>query len=179
MGSRGHSACVAGVHAPAFVERCAVETRSSSVRAGRVAGVHAPAFVERCAVEVERFAERLVSPGFMPRPSLSAGCVGRPGNSPFVSPGFMPRPSLSDGNPRDTSSRATRVAGVHAPAFVERSLQSNAFLVVERVSPGFMPRPSLSVTRTPSMQHTQCRQAVSPGFMPRPSLSVEVIPTDP
>ena len=37
-----------------------------------------------------------------------------------------------------------RVAGVHAPAFVERR-SSGPIRAAGRVSPGFTPRPSLSV----------------------------------
>ena len=39
--------------------------------------------------------ELLVSPGFMPRPSLSVDARGVPAGVRPVSPGFMPRPSLS------------------------------------------------------------------------------------
>ena len=59
---------------------------------------------------------------FTPRPSLSAGGVmecehRRTG----VSPGFTPRPSLSGLCPRRSPRSFIRVAGVHAPAFVERA----------------------------------------------------------
>ena len=114
---------VAGVRAPAFVERG--RPSSCSARRPRVAGVRAPAFVERgnppCAPPAVR-----VSPGFAPRPSLSAAgrravrLVGR------VSPGFAPRPSLSVVGDRQG------LPGV-------------------RVSPGFAPRPSLSVKRHPKL----------------------------
>ena len=65
----------------------------------RVAGVHAPAFVERTYSVVRTVALLVeVSPGFTPRPSLSEG-VGQALGEPSADPG---------------------VAGVHAPAFVER-----------------------------------------------------------
>ena len=86
-----------------------------------------------------------VSPGLKPRPSLS----GNPDdlNNPrrCVSPGLMPRPSLSgwavlEGRCLELS----RVAGVDAPAFVERGCQARRLDRILRVSPGLMPRPSLS-----------------------------------
>ena len=108
----------------------------------------------------------------MPRPSLSV--VGRTsGNQVLVqvSPGFMPRPSLSV-RFNDLSRLVTKgVAGVYAPAFVERVTMSLAYHLPARVSPGFMPRPSLSAglsIRNIAYFH------VSPGFMPRPSLSVHL-----
>ena len=63
-----------------------------------------------------------VSPGFMPRPSLSVDKTGETVLTEVdVSPGFMPRPSLSEAyilyRPVH---RPVRVAGVYAPAFVER-----------------------------------------------------------
>ena len=41
--------------------------------------------------------------------------------------------------------RVASVAGVYAPAFVERTMLAAATMVEDDVSPGFMPRPSLSV----------------------------------
>ena len=129
---------VAGVHAPAFVERR--DPRQHTAESPRVAGVHAPAFVERCRRQVLAPMPGLVSPGFMPRPSLS-GLQGKrrrldafvertlsAGRSRSrrsrVSPGFTPRPSLR----RPVRSRSpvswTGVAEVHAPAFVERGWPS-------------------------------------------------------
>ena len=55
-----------------------------------------------------------VSPGFMPRPSLSAHTHTQ------VSPGFMPRPSLSVDASFGSRHCLPCVAGVYAPAFVER-----------------------------------------------------------
>ena len=52
---------------------------------------------------VFQFLDPEVSPGFMPRPSLSATKYRNPGwVENYVSPGFMPRPSLS-GLERDGS----------------------------------------------------------------------------
>ena len=67
-----------------------------------------------------------------------------------VSPGFTPRPSLSGVMRRGSAVQrhaGSRVAGVHAPAFVERSRLRNADTIFGElsVSPGFTPRPSLSV----------------------------------
>ena len=62
-----------------------------------------------------------MSPGFMPRPSLSDGPGVCPDPSAAVSPGFMPRPSLSGTLLESGEDRLhASVAGVHAPAFVER-----------------------------------------------------------
>ena len=63
-----------------------------------------------------------LSPGFSPRPSLS---VMRLRLSAFtlevLSPGFSPRPSLSGrGHPPAGHLAGAPVAGVFAPAFVER-----------------------------------------------------------
>ena len=63
-------ASVAGVYAPAFVERGFPPADTASNPA-RVAGVYAPAFVERCHSVGGIYEIRKVSPGFMPRPSLS------------------------------------------------------------------------------------------------------------
>ena len=85
---------VAGVSAPAFVERTKTITRQSTT--GSVAGVSAPAFVER-GIGSEVYA------------SVCA-----------VSPGSRPRPSLSGHGGQPVSHEGTGVAGVSAPAFVER-----------------------------------------------------------
>ena len=90
---------VAGVDAPAFVERCKSLAPSAARRAS-VAGVDAPAFVERTGRFTSDGAPRFVSPGLMPRPSLSARHIA----------GVMPRRGC----------RWQSVAGVDAPAFVER-----------------------------------------------------------
>ena len=117
-----HGGGVAGVHAPAFVERGSTAPGAASCSA-RVAGVHAPAFVERFTGTTDTCRHRRrVSPGFTPRPSLSVDVDERFPHRQRVSPGFTPRPSLSAhvaDNPRRRP--AARVAGVHAPAFVERA----------------------------------------------------------
>ena len=88
-----------------------------------------------------------MSPGFTPRPSLSARHGVRLLSESLVSPGFTPRPSLS-GRPLPAST-----------------------LTIGPVSPGFTPRPSLSVLL---LEHRVGGLLVSPGFTPRPSLSVAV-----
>ena len=112
-----------------------------------------------------------MSPGLMPRPSLSAlrldqrrSVAGVP-----VSPGLMPRPSLSARHERPSPAALARVAGVDAPAFVERIGGAVTSMCGRVVSPGLMPRPSLSVF-TPLAQGRSLDR-VSPGLMPRPSLS--------
>ena len=60
---------VAGVYAPAFVER--KDCRKALYRWYGVAGVYAPAFVERTRTTGQVWMTVMVSPGFMPRPSLS------------------------------------------------------------------------------------------------------------
>ena len=81
----------------------------------------------------------------MPRPSLSVDKIEVAVPEETVSPGLMPRPSLSGdvraGNLRGFSS----VAGVDAPAFVERADNTLYQYFWSQVSPGLMPRPSLSV----------------------------------
>ena len=134
---------VAGVRAPAFVER-AVDCLMHPPRDRRVAGVRAPAFVERRRIDAIKDLAVAVSPGCVPRPSLSdrarvgtaggflvsPGCVPRPSLSvpaeglarahSTVSPGCVPRPSLSVHEHLRERHRASGVAGVRAPAFVER-----------------------------------------------------------
>ena len=138
---------VAGVDAPAFVERTRpTQSRTTAAtevspglmprpslsvhaRAGLAddalvsAGVDAPAFVERRLARRTRAPAGCVSPGLMPRPSLSDrdGRVHADDRA-GVSPGLMPRPSLSDHRIREVVPARARVAGVDAPAFVERSL---------------------------------------------------------
>ena len=132
---------VAGVSAPAFVERASRAGRPSSRSC--VAGVSAPAFVERRLPGPVHRGKIRVSPGSRPRPSLSEGAcvpVGREGD---VSPGSRPRPSLS-------------------------GLLSHPSDGARRVSPGSRPRPSLSDDRQGCSQGWR---GVSPGSRPRPSLS--------
>ena len=163
------AAGVAGVYAPAFVERALASARRSRRADERVAGVYAPAFVERrvkhgsrrCASSVAgvyapAFVERAiadrassarpVSPEFMLRPSLSGPEVPRRLRwTDGVSPEFMLRPSLSASLERAVPRAVRGVAGVYAPAFVERVHgRSEARRAGDRVSPEFMLRPSLS-----------------------------------
>ena len=109
---------VAGVHAPAFVERW--KTNPHQTRFQRVAGVHAPAFVERTTPSPMGVGRCCVAgvhaPAFVERRNSDAGGV----SNPSVSPGFTPRPLLSAVLPRLASAEGSSVAGVHAPAFVER-----------------------------------------------------------
>ena len=113
-------ACVAGVYAPAFVER---------LTAGQCNALHgAP-----------------VSPEFMLRPSLSVRGVRYGARNLRVSSEFMLRPSLSDGPHGAARSHPPRVAGVYAPAFVERGHVSTR-PTYRCVSPAFMLRPSLSAS---------------------------------
>ena len=114
---RPRSTRVAGVHAPAFVERS--RARRGIAASTGVAGVHAPAFVERTNARWGSASPRCVAgvhaPAFVERrPS------GPPTCRPTVSPGFTPRPSLSVPGMDATYTAPTGVAGVHAPAFVER-----------------------------------------------------------
>ena len=182
---------------PGFTPRPSLSGPAARGRAWswrRVAGVHAPAFVERSGRGLHPPPGQ-VSPGFTPRPSLSALRMRtRPCWNPRVSPGFTPRPSLSGGgHPRRPDHHRGRVAGVHAPAFVERTTRVStppapscvagvhAPAFVERVgaprwprpacrvSPGFTPRPSLSVQAV--RLEPPRLLVVSPGFTPRPSLS--------
>ena len=159
----------------------------------------------------------MVSPGFTSRPSLSVDARRPPSSlrvSPVpafveragcpdaergrhVSPGFTSRPSLSVSGDQDRRC-VSSVAGIHVPAFVERSDPSAVHVqcrerpalsvesaLMRRVSPGFTSRPSLSVRRS-SARRVACRgihvgveplavcrsmTTVSPGFTSRPSLS--------
>ena len=165
--ARQPRAGVAGVHAPAFVERLCCHPRLN--RAEWVS----PGFTPRPSLSGKKRDQGLtrpeVSPGFTPRPSLS----GRPRGAGWearrdVSPGFTPRPSLSGGRRQDDAGVHSRVAGVHAPAFVERPSPHRRSWP-SQVSPGFTPRPSLS-ERSCGRRDGR-HPAVSPGFTPRPSLS--------
>ena len=88
----------------------------------------------------------LVSPGFMLRPSLSGDEDGTAGADSQVSPGFMLRPSLSGRRQHQPdSARGARVAGVYAPAFVERYTKvydsgRNAPCVAGVYAPAFVER---------------------------------------
>ena len=135
---------VAGVHAPAFVERR--PTAGTAAAASGVAGVHAPAFVQRrkltrCRGIFWSLACRRGSrPGLRSADTAKHACNG----AQAVSPGFTPRPSLS----------GARWRWKGKP---------------HRVSPGFTPRPSFERERKTSWSSNS--GTVSPGFTPRPSLS--------
>ena len=126
---------VAGVHAPAFVERAVATRWPGWSTCPGVAGVHAPAFVERCGTPTRPVGGCVVSPGFTPRPSLSGADRVGVCRVDCVSPGFTPgtqartetfvrerRPAFVERAPAAAPAPATSagVAGVHAPAFVER-----------------------------------------------------------
>ena len=118
---------VAGVDAPAFVERLWKLQTYSGLVSG-VAGVDAPAFVERTETAIPGVARGAyprasVSPGLMPRPSLSGPGAPWYAGGDQVSPGLMPRPSLSEHSTEPSNKTRLRC---------------------RRVSPGLMPRPSLS-----------------------------------
>ena len=88
-----------------------------------------------------------VSPGLTLRPSLSALSAdeSEPGRGGQVSPGLTLRPSLSVGRRIRDELLAVGVAGVDAPAFVERSTPYRRYRETWKVSPGLTLRPSLSV----------------------------------
>ena len=112
-----------------------------------------------------------MSPGLMPRPSLSAiRGHGRAGYGQ-VSPGLMPRPSLSVQRQRGVPATRSQVSPglMPRPSLSDPTTSAPIALRTHRVSPGLMPRPSLS-------ERIRCRRpayryGVSPGLMPRPSLS--------
>ena len=143
--------CVAGVHAPAFVERRWSRTASTKTSTS-VAGVHAPAFVER---PTEK--------GFDLARELPASVAG------VHAPAFVERWRTADVSAilgrrvLPSTKTSTSVAGVHAPAFVERE-KGLARLRVAGVH-----APSLSDPDRRRLGHPRPR--VSPGFTPRPSLS--------
>ena len=87
-----------------------------------------PSLSVRVAASDQAEAVDRVSPGFTPRPSLSGVEWSPPRVSLVgVSPGFTPRPSLSAvARGRVPSLRPGGVAGVHAPAFVERAVTTGA-----------------------------------------------------
>ena len=134
------SAGVAGVYAPAFVERAPGKRRTQIAR--RVAGVYAPAFVERDTAAVTPAARRTrVSPEFMLRPSLSAetaaaAVVRHRSVAGVYAPAFVERSTRAE-----TSGYVAprSVAGVYAPAFVERWLRSSSGRSSSRVAGVYAP----------------------------------------
>ena len=87
----------------------------------RVAGVDAPAFVERLWINGPPASLGRVSPGLTLRPSLSADRHDAQEGRPSVSPGLTLRPSLSACILYVVFLIVPGVAGVDAPAFVERA----------------------------------------------------------
>ena len=111
---------VAGVSAPAFVERGRARI-TISTRIGVSPGSRPrPSLSDGPSVPL-RGQQLLVSPGSRPRPSLSAPVQAKRRRIRRVSPGSRPRPSLSDHCEGGGQGRWGCVAGVSAPAFVERA----------------------------------------------------------
>ena len=135
---------VAGVHAPAFVERAKAKELARELTG--VAGVHAPAFVERpLHPRTDSLHPHSVAgvhaPAFVDRWTSSAPTPSRSSVAGVHAPAFVERRKTSP--PADSA--LSSVAGVHAPAFVERSGTPCRWCVTPTaVSPGFTPRPSLS-----------------------------------
>ena len=137
---------------------------------------------------------RRVSPGFVPRPSLSAARCRRPDGIPsrvagVCAPAFVERRSTPVEPPG-----CGRVAGVCAPAFVERSgskrPESRSPGVAGVCAPAFVERAPLQAAQPPPWSVAgvcapafvercrprpciACATRVSPGFVPRPSLSAD------
>ena len=154
---------------PSLSDRRELGARRNGGRS--VAGVYAPAFVERRRTRADPLGSTwAVSPEFMLRPSLSVlRCGRRAGAGLDVSPEFMLRPSLSAGS----TGRAHPGYRVSPEFMLRPSLSAltsyPAMPAAYRVSPEFMLRPSLSgVALTADQHHTG---QVSPEFMLRPSLS--------
>ena len=194
----GRASRVAGVYAPAFVERLRRSATRREVTDRRVAGVYAPAFVERCHRRASRTSVKgQVSPEFMLRPSLSDLMLHRrldpdPGVAGVYAPAFVERDArwlwrgsrrsgvagvyapafVERGRAARPRPASRRVAGVYAPAFVERRrMPPSSERRVLAVSPEFMLRPSLSGAHRNKPDHLADK--VSPEFMLRPSLSVQ------
>ena len=110
-----------------------------------------------------------VSPGFLPRPSLSEAVVVAPchvaaGVAGISYPAFVERR-----RGRRTSLRSPRVAGISTPVFVERPIPTRTsgcspWRRRRGSTPAFVER--ASVGHLGELDHR-----VSPGFLPRPSLS--------
>ena len=187
--------CVAGVCAPAFVERSPAQ--SGAVAYAGVAGVCAPAFVERCVQDAGHpfplaGVAGVCAPAFVERSEarrslrFPRACVAG-----VCALAFVERCRRS----QTRRSRRSGVAGVCAPAFVERTCVHRRRLQHLRVSPEFVLRPSLSeclgrrrrqhrhrgvagvcapafVERLSIRTASITRRRVSPEFVLRPSLSV-------
>ena len=103
----------------------------------------------------------------MLRPSLSEFGDGGIRAGAEVSPEFMLRPSLSEAAWTAGPDLPAGVAGVYAPAFVERAIGSRwATRSGLRVSPEFMLRPSLSdrLKRLGGCLRTVCRRSLCSGL---------------
>ena len=173
--------CTTRSVSPGFAPRPSLSGVGRSARhhgSQRVAGVRAPAFVERAPTTFRSFSTRRVSPGFAPRLSLSAPVPsGRPGRRQ-VSPGFAPRPSLSVAGKSIGCELFASVAGVRAPAFVERRADGTETVRWVGVSPGFAPRPSLSALRYFVVRRARHRVAGvrAPAFVERSQAARRTLP---
>ena len=133
-----------------------------------VAGVQAPAFVERRRRPGSEQGAG-VSPEFRLRPLLSAALQRGPLRRRDVSPEFRLRPLLSAHVGDRGAVVRGRVAGVQAPAFVERTSAPRTASSSARVSPEFRLRPLLSgIGPVPAGLPGR---PVSPEFRLRPLLS--------
>ena len=129
---------VAGVSAPAFVERRSTECIQDDKLACRVAGVSAPAFVERGKARVARATwdaggcvAGVSAPAFVERAMRSRrwrSCCCVAGVS---APAFVERRGLGPG--------MASVAGVSAPAFVERRLSPSEARIAAQCRRGLGP----------------------------------------
>ena len=144
-----------------------------------LADLVSPEFMLRPSLSVDgmgaaRAMRHHVSPEFMLRPSLSGPVCTARELAMGVSPEFMLRPSLSVASPlRGSAGLRAGVAGVYAPAFVERASAGGSSVRTGAVSPEFMLRPSLSVARQhrapPSNVYVRCVAGVyAPAFVERP-----------
>ena len=164
---RSRRSGVAGIHVPAFVERR--RASPSTAPLSGVAGIHVPAFVERSTATTRPTWATSVSPGFTSRPSLSGERqVGRHDGRARVSPGFTSRPSLSGVARLFWSVPTGGVAGIHVPAFVERSRTGWRRIGCPCVAGIHVPA---FVERASSCLLAAFPARVSPGFTSRPSLS--------
>ena len=183
-------ATVAGVYAPAFVERTGKDMIWLRDKALSPESMLRPSLSEVPAVALSGVA--VLSPESMLRPSLSgvAGPLkfGFFGLSPesmlrpslsvrlfalryparILSPESMLRPSLSGASGWWCRTPCSAVAGVYAPAFVERSTRRWSCRRGWALSPESMLRPSLSAAGPGGAAR---RMNLSPESMLRPSLS--------
>ena len=108
-----------------------------------------------------------MSPGLRPRPSLSAkGTDASEIWAEVVSPGLRPRPSLSELSMYQPDREALGVAGVTAPAFVERrptrcGVSGRLSGVAGVTAPAFVERSRAS---TGTATDGRCRRGYGPGL---------------